>query len=46
MIKKPHFLKIAMLISTLLIIFLFVAGYKLGYKKDIEKIDTKILNAR
>jgi predicted negative regulator of RcsB-dependent stress response len=44
MLKKTSYLKIIWLIVVVILAFLFMMGYRLSYKRDLEKIDKKILN--
>lgn len=44
MVKKTLSLKIIGLAAVVILLFLLLIGYKLNYKKELEKIDKKILN--
>jgi len=44
MLKKLKYIKVAGFILAIIICLLLLIGYKLSYKRDIEKIDNKILN--
>lgn len=44
MFKKNQALKIIEFAMVIALLSLLIFGYKLSYKKDIEKIDSKTIN--